>query len=130
MKPEGRAFITKLMYFIFFPALVVTSLGTSVTLETLKSWWPVPVSTLLNVVLGAILGYITFPFVGMEPHLKPHFVSCAMAGNLGNLLMVLVPSIAAKASVFTDEDGKDGLAYVFTGLFAMYASPYPIMHMY
>jgi predicted permease len=126
MKPEGRALITSLTYFVFFPALVITSLGTSVTLDTLQSWWPVPVSTFLNVVLGMALGAIVFPFVGMERHLWPHFVSCAGVGNLGNLLIVLVPSIASKATdVFTEQDGEDGLAYVFTGLFAMCALLYP-----
>jgi predicted permease len=118
---EGGATVTKLMHYCFFPALVVTSLGTSVTAETLQSWWPVPVSTLLNVVLGMGLGAAVFPFVGMEAHLRPHFIGCAGAGNLGNLLIVLVPSIASKSSLFNKEDAELGLAYVFTGLFAMCA---------
>lgn len=121
MTGEGRTLMTKVTYYVFFPALVVTSLGTSVTAATLKSWWPVPVSTLLNVVLGMLLGAAVFPFVGMEPHLRPHFISCAGVGNLGNLMIVLVPSIAAKSSAFSEEDGEQGLAYVFTGLFAMCA---------
>lgn len=123
MTVEGRTLLTKLTYFVFFPSLVVTSLGTSVTATTLQSWWPVPVSILLNVVLGMLLGAAVFPFIGMEAHLRPHFISCAGVGNLGNLLIVLVPSIASKSSIFSDEDGEKGLAYVFTGLFAMYAPP-------
>lgn len=125
MTMDGRQLVTKLTYYVFFPALVVTSLGTSVTADGLASWWPVPVCTLLNVFLGMILGAAVFPFVGMEPHLRPHFISCAGVGNLGNLLIVLVPSIASKSSAFTEEDGKNGLAYVFTGLFAMCDPAHP-----
>lgn len=40
------------------------------------------------------------------------------AGNLGNLLIVLVPSIADQSDEFSEDDAKNGLAYVFTGLFA------------
>lgn len=38
------------------------------------------------------------------------------AGSLGNLPLVLVPAIAAQASIFSKEDGQLGLAYVFCSL--------------
>jgi predicted permease len=72
--------MSKAMYYVFFPALVFTSLGTSVTGSTLLSWWPLPVNTALNVILGMLLGAGTFHFVGLPDHLWPHFVSCAGVG--------------------------------------------------
>ena len=66
-----------------------------------------------------ILGAAVFPFVGMGPHLRPHFISCAAVGNLGSLLVALVPSIASHSPA--NEDNKNGLAYVLTGLFVLCA---------
>lgn len=121
---ERRALISRLAFNVFLPALAACSfLQADVSLATFKSWWPVPASSLLNIVLGMILGAAVFPFVGMEPHLRPHFISCAAVGNLGSLLIVLVPSIAFHSSAFNNEDNRNGLAYVLTGLLVLCAPP-------
>lgn len=86
IRPEDWKVVTKLMYFVFFPCLVVSALGSSVTASTLLSWWPLPVSTMLNVVLGMLLGAAVFPFVGMPMDLRPHFISCAGVGAIPIIL--------------------------------------------
>ena len=42
--------------------------------------------------------------------------STACAGNVGNLLLVLVPAIARASPLFTPEDAARGLEYTFVGI--------------
>lgn len=49
------------------------------------------------------------------------------AGSLGNLLIVLVPAIASKSSLFTDDEGEQGLAYVFAALFAICIAAFTVV---
>lgn len=57
----------------------------------------------------------------------PNNCSAMRAGSLGNLLIVLVPSIASKSSLFSDKDGDQGLAYVFAALFAICVAAFTVV---
>lgn len=85
---EEMRVASKLLYYVFFPCLIVSSLGDSVTVETMLSLWPAPAAILLNVVLGFAAGTAVFPFVGMPSHLRPHFISCAGVGAISDDLQM------------------------------------------
>lgn len=79
---EGSKSLNKLIYFVFLPALIFVSLGTSVTGSRLLSWWAQMVNVLLDVLLGLGLGALVAPLVRTPQHLHRLFICCAGVGAL------------------------------------------------
>lgn len=73
--------MSKLIYNIFLPSLMVVSLGTSVTGPKILSWWPLLVNAFLNLTLGMCLGAASFRFVRLPKHLWSHYVTTAGVGT-------------------------------------------------
>eukprot|EP00252_Welwitschia_mirabilis_P010610 TRINITY_DN2396_c0_g1_i4.p1 TRINITY_DN2396_c0_g1~~TRINITY_DN2396_c0_g1_i4.p1 ORF type:complete len:238 (+),score=19.80 TRINITY_DN2396_c0_g1_i4:418-1131(+) len=112
---DARKNLNKVVFVAFVPALMFSSLVESVTFEDLISWWSMPVNVFFTFFFGAILGWIIVKITKPSPELHGLIVSNCCAGNLGNLLLVLVPAICKEnGSPFGDpSDCKvSGTAYV------------------
>ncbi|CAA2966933.1 uncharacterized transporter -like isoform X1 [Olea europaea subsp. europaea] len=93
LSPDARRSMNKIVFVVFSPSLVFTSLAKSVTLQDLISWWFMPVNIGLTFLFGGILGWIAVKILRPEPHLEGLIIATCSAGNLGNLLLILVPAI-------------------------------------
>ncbi|WOL16833.1 protein PIN-LIKES 7-like [Canna indica] len=112
---DARRYINKLVYVIFAPALVFASLAKTVTLQDIISWWFMPVNIAMTFLIGGVLGWIAVKILRPDRHLEGLVISSCSAGNLGNLLLILVPAICQQdGNPFGDSNSchASGLSYV------------------
>ncbi|KAL5557364.1 hypothetical protein UlMin_039600 [Ulmus minor] len=96
---DARKSLNKIVFVVFTPALMFANLAGTVTLEDIISWWFMPVNIGLTFLFGGILGWIVVKILRPKPHLEGLIIATCSSGNLGNLLLIIVPAIC-------NEDGS------------------------
>ncbi|KAH7669341.1 Membrane transport protein [Dioscorea alata] len=115
LTPSAREDINKVVYTVFTPTLMFASLSQTVTLRDIISWWFMPVNVGLIFLIGSMLGQIVVQLLKIEAHLQGLVIAACSAGNLGNLLLIIIPAICSEAgSPFGDQSvcSAKGLSYV------------------
>ncbi|KAG9129113.1 hypothetical protein Leryth_006378 [Lithospermum erythrorhizon] len=111
---DARRSVNKLVFAVFTPALMFSNLAQTVTLQDIISWWFMPVNIGLTFLFGGTLGWIVVKILKPKPHLEGLIIATCSAGNLGNLLLIIVPAICSEdGSPFGDHQAcsKIGLSY-------------------
>ncbi|KAE8010763.1 hypothetical protein FH972_007099 [Carpinus fangiana] len=111
---DARRSLNKIVFMVFTPSLMFASLAKTVTLQDIISWWFMPVNIGLTFLFGGILGWIVVKILRPKPHLEGLIIATCSSGNLGNLLLIIVPAICNEAgSPFGDRNvcSSVGLSY-------------------
>ncbi|CAK7357566.1 unnamed protein product [Dovyalis caffra] len=95
---NARHYVNNLVFYLFSPALVVSQLGETITFQSLRSLWFMPVNILLTFIIGSILAWILIKITKTPPHLQGLVIGCCSAGNLGNLLLIIVPAVCEESN--------------------------------
>ncbi|KAK2650909.1 hypothetical protein Ddye_018398 [Dipteronia dyeriana] len=90
---NARQQLNGLVFYVFFPALIGASLADTITLESMVTLWFMPVNILLTFVIGSALAWILVKVTGTPQHLQGLVIGCSSAGNLGNMLLIILPVI-------------------------------------
>ncbi|XP_039115255.1 protein PIN-LIKES 7-like [Dioscorea cayenensis subsp. rotundata] len=115
LTPSAMRDINKVTYVVFAPALVFASLAKTVTLSEIITWWYMPVNIGLTFLVGGIFGWLAVKILKPKKHLEGLIISNCAAGNLGNLLLIIIPAVCnEKASPFGDQQvcRDNSLSYV------------------
>ncbi|XP_074308680.1 protein PIN-LIKES 3-like [Silene latifolia] len=111
---NARKHLNKVVFFVFNPALVGSNLGKTVTLESFLKLWFMPVNVLIAFLLGSALGWVLVKLTNAPKHLKGLIIGACSAGNLGNMIIIIIPAICKeKGSPFGAPDvcHTYGMAY-------------------
>ncbi|CAM8953297.1 unnamed protein product [Rhodiola kirilowii] len=111
---DARKSLNKIVFTLFTPALMFASLTKTVTIDEIISWWFMPINIGLTFMFGGTLGWVLVKVVKPEPYLEGLVISVTSAGNLGNLLLIMVHAICQEAgSPFGDHGvcNTVGLSY-------------------
>ncbi|XP_068640019.1 protein PIN-LIKES 7-like [Aristolochia californica] len=111
---DARKYMNKVVFIVFTPSLMFASLVKTVTFQEIISWWFMPVNIGLTFLFGGILGWIVVKLLKPERHLEGLVIATCSAGNLGNLLLIVIPAICnEKGSPFGEPSicGVHGIAY-------------------
>ncbi|KAK4368228.1 hypothetical protein RND71_012020 [Anisodus tanguticus] len=111
---DARKSLNRIVFVAFTPSLVFASLAESVTFQDIQSWWFMPVNVGLTFLFGGILGWIAVKIVKPKPHLEGLIIAACSSGNLGNLLLIVIPAICKEdGSPFGDHKvcASVGLSY-------------------
>ncbi|XP_031495517.1 protein PIN-LIKES 7-like isoform X1 [Nymphaea colorata] len=134
LKDDATKHLNKIVFVVFTPCLVFASLVQSVTLEDIISWWFMPVNILLIYIIGGFLGWVAVKLLKPEPFLKGVVIACCSAGNLGNLMIIIIPAICDEKGTPFGNSGactKIGLAYssfsMALGAFYIWTHTYHMM---
>ncbi|KAM7529485.1 hypothetical protein LguiB_032895 [Lonicera macranthoides] len=114
LNPTTINSMNKIVFKIFTPSLMFASLAKTVTFQDIISWWFMPVNIGLTFLMGGILGWIAVKILKPKPHLEGLIIATCSSGNLGNLLLIIIPAICSeKGSPFGDHDvcATHGLSY-------------------
>ncbi|XP_039157408.1 protein PIN-LIKES 3 [Eucalyptus grandis] len=90
---NARRYLNELVFYVFGPALVCSYLAETVTLESLEELWFMPVNILLTFIIGSFLAWMVNIIARTPQHLRGLVMGCCAAGNLGNLLLIIIPAI-------------------------------------
>nr|XP_043634968.1 protein PIN-LIKES 3-like isoform X2 [Erigeron canadensis] len=117
--PSTRKQVNNLVYFVFNPALVGSNLSSTITYESIISLWFMPVNILITFIIGSALGWVLMMIVKPPRHLKGLVLGTCSAGNLGNMLLIILPAVCKeKGSPFGDPNVcyEYGMAYASVSL--------------
>ncbi|WOL05325.1 protein PIN-LIKES 7-like [Canna indica] len=89
----ARRDMNKIVFTVFTPSLMLASLAKTVTLEEIISWWFMPVNLGITFLIGSILGWIIVRMFRPPKHLEGLMIATCSAGNMGNLLWIVIPGI-------------------------------------
>ncbi|XP_057500463.1 protein PIN-LIKES 7 [Actinidia eriantha] len=111
---DARKSLNKIVFVVFTPSLMFASLAETVTFEDLVAWWFMPINVALTFLFGGILGWIVVKLLKPKPHLEGLIIATCSAGNLGNMLLIIIPAICTQeGSPFGDHKicSTVGLSY-------------------
>ncbi|PIA56952.1 hypothetical protein AQUCO_00700957v1 [Aquilegia coerulea] len=112
---DARKHLNKVVFYVFSPALIATNLARTITLQSVVKLWFMPLNILITYIIGSALGLIVVKISRAPSHLKGVILGCCSAGNLGSMLLVIIPATCKeKESPFGDPDicYAHGMAYV------------------
>lgn len=115
LPPDARKYMNKIVFVAFTPSLVFASLAKTVNFEDIISWWFMPVNIGLTFLFGASFGWIAVKILRPEPYIQNLILAICSSGNLGNILLIIVPAICKEnGSPFGDANicSTVGLSYV------------------
>ncbi|XP_021815553.1 protein PIN-LIKES 3-like [Prunus avium] len=126
---DTRKHLNTVVFYVMSPALVSSNLARTITYESMVKLWFMPVNILITFIFGSILGWILLLLTRPPAHLRGLVLGCCAAGNLGNLLLIIVPAVCKeKGSPFGAPDvcRTYGLAYasLSTAIGAIYLWSY------
>ncbi|KAK8968951.1 hypothetical protein KSP40_PGU020130 [Platanthera guangdongensis] len=110
-----RRDLNKIVFAVFSPSLVFSSLAKTVTLQDFISWWFMPVNIAITFLIGGMLGWVAVKILRPPRHLEGLIIANCSAGNLGNLMLMIIPAVCREdGSPFGDESScrVRGLSYV------------------
>ncbi|CAJ1948099.1 unnamed protein product [Sphenostylis stenocarpa] len=110
----ARKNLNNMVYFVFSPTLVCSSLAQTVTLRSVLILWFMPLNILLTFVLGTVLGLLVVKLTRVPRHLHGLVIGACATGNLGNLPIIIVPAVCKQSgSPFGEVNVcyKNALAY-------------------
>lgn len=96
---SARRDMNKVVFTVFTPSLIFASLAKTVTLSDVISWWFMPVNIAITFLVGSALGWIACKILKPPQHFRGLIIAFCSSGNLGNLLLIVVPAVC-------DEDGN------------------------
>ncbi|GJN09218.1 hypothetical protein PR202_ga27202 [Eleusine coracana subsp. coracana] len=85
---NARTNINKIVYVVFVPSLVFSSLASTVTLKDIISWWFMPVNMGIVFSIGAVLGWIAVKAFRPGEHLQGLVIAC----NWGTIPLMIIPA--------------------------------------
>ncbi|KAG7946003.1 hypothetical protein I3843_14G016200 [Carya illinoinensis] len=133
----SRQSLNSLVFFVFSPSLIVSDLADTITLDSLGTLWFMLVNVLITFLIGSALAWILVKITRAPQHLQSPIIGCCAAGNLGNLLLIILPAVCEEDdSPFTDSSvcSTDAEAYAVLsmaiGAIYIWCYVYPIMRIY
>ncbi|PNT69745.1 protein PIN-LIKES 7 [Brachypodium distachyon] len=106
---SARTDINRVVYAVFTPALMLSSLARTVTLRDAVSWWFMPVNIGIIFLAGGLLGWAAVFLLRPPQHLRGLVVASCSAANFGNLLLIMIPAVCREEGNPFAEDGGAGV---------------------
>ncbi|XP_022933569.1 protein PIN-LIKES 7-like [Cucurbita moschata] len=96
LPPHARTSLNKIVFSVFTPCLMFANLSKTVTFQDIISWWFMPLNIGFTFFFGAVLGWMIVRILKPKPYLEGLIVASAATGNLGNLLLIIIPAICGE----------------------------------
>ncbi|KAK4490459.1 hypothetical protein RD792_001136 [Penstemon davidsonii] len=111
---DAQKSINKIVFVVFTPSLVFGSLAKAVRFQDIITWWFMPINIGITYLVGGTFGWIAVKLLRPKPHLEDLIIAMCSSGNLGNILLMIIPAICKEdGNPFGDKIvcTNDGLSY-------------------
>lgn len=111
---DARKHLNTVVFYVCTPALILGTLAQTITYDSMAKLWFMPINVFITFIIGSLLGWLVNLVTNPPPHLRGLVIGCCAAGNLGNILIIIVPAVCKeKGSPFGDPSvcSTYGLAY-------------------
>ncbi|XVF75688.1 hypothetical protein PTKIN_Ptkin13bG0206700 [Pterospermum kingtungense] len=114
--PEARHHLNNIVFYVLGPSLVASNLAETITFQSFVTLWFMPVNILITFVIGSALAWLLIRITKTPKHLQGMVIGCCSAGNMGNLLLIMIPAVCKESN------NPFGDSYVCTTHAQAYAS--------
>ncbi|XP_027091070.1 protein PIN-LIKES 3 [Coffea arabica] len=111
---DARKHLNGIVFYVFNPAIVSSNLAKTITYDSMVKLWFMPFNVLITFLVGSVLGWLVIQMTRAPRHLHGLVIGCCAAGNLGNMLLIIIPAVCKeKGSPFGAPDvcHSYGMAY-------------------
>ncbi|KAL1360724.1 protein PIN-LIKES 3 [Arachis hypogaea] len=130
--------LNSLVFYVFTPALISSSLAKTITLRSMIMLWFMPLNIFITYIIGSALGWLLNKISRVPHHLQGVVLGCCSAGNMGNLLLIIVPAVCKENGNYfganKDVCYRNGLGYASlsqaVGNIYMWSYVYNIIRIY
>ncbi|KDO63150.1 hypothetical protein CISIN_1g044639mg [Citrus sinensis] len=111
---ETFRILSKLVFVLFLPCLILNHLVSSISLKNFILWWFIPVNVVVSTALGAVLGYSVTLICQPPPQFFRFTIIMTAFGNTGYIPLSVVSSVCHNNTnnPFGSECYDKGVAYV------------------
>lgn len=110
---ESLRVISKVVFLVTLPALLITKVATAIDISTLKELWIFPLSAVVVIYTGFALGKIANKIFGIKGDLKGLVVAASGLGNSAFLPIPLIVAVCAIFPAFQDpESSARGITFI------------------
>ncbi|KAK8671566.1 hypothetical protein V6N13_038159 [Hibiscus sabdariffa] len=133
----ARHHLNNLVFYVLGPALVGSNLAETVTFQSFVNLWFMPVNIFITYISGSALAWILIRITKTPKHLQGMIIGCCSGGNMGNLLLILIPAICKESNnpfgdssiCSTNAEAYASLSMAIGAIF-MWSYVYTVMRMY
>ncbi|KAL0695016.1 hypothetical protein Bca4012_062196 [Brassica carinata] len=79
LNQDARKQLNNIVFYVFSPSLVASSLAETITYKSLVKMWFMPLNVLLTFIIGSFLGWIVIKITKPPSHLRGIIVGCCAA---------------------------------------------------
>ena len=115
--------ISKVVFFVTLPALLITKVAKSIDLSTLDELWIFPVSAFILIISGFALGKMANALLGIKGDVKGLVIAASGLGNSGFLPIPLIIAICAIFPVFLKDPLSSAKGITFISAYIVVFSP-------
>lgn len=115
--------MSKVVFFVTLPALLMTKVAMAIDLPTLRELWIFPASAAVFIFTGCFLGKLAIRLLGIKGDIKGLVMAASGLGNSGYLPIPLVVAICAIFPVFLKDSESSARGITFISAYIMVFSP-------
>ncbi|WMV56922.1 hypothetical protein MTR67_050307 [Solanum verrucosum] len=102
---DARKHLNNIVFYICNPSLISSNLSKTITYESMKRLWFMPLNIFITFIVGSILAWVVNQITKPPKHLRGLVIGCCAAGNMGNMLLIIIPAVCKeKGSPFGAPD--------------------------
>ncbi|XP_071708608.1 protein PIN-LIKES 3-like [Rutidosis leptorrhynchoides] len=125
-----RKQVNIIVFFVLSLHLLAVNLARTITYKNIVSMWFMPVN-ILTIIIGSALGWLLMITTRPPQHLKGLIIGTCVAGNLGNMLLIILPAVCKeKGSPFGDPDVCSNHSIAYTSLSLAIGAVYLWLYVY
>ncbi|KAF6174201.1 hypothetical protein GIB67_033733 [Kingdonia uniflora] len=94
----ARKHFNNVVFYVFSPSLIAANLAKTLTYDSMVTLWFMPLNILFTYIIGSALGLIVVQITRTPSHLRGLVLGCCAAGNLGNMLLIIIPAVCKEKS--------------------------------
>ncbi|XP_022764616.1 protein PIN-LIKES 1-like isoform X2 [Durio zibethinus] len=90
--------VLKIVFYVLGPSLVASNLAETITFQSFVTLWFMPVNIFITFIIGSVLAWILIRITKTPKHLQGMVIGCCSAGNMGNLLLIVIPAVCKESN--------------------------------
>ncbi|XWS66270.1 hypothetical protein CRYUN_Cryun05aG0185100 [Craigia yunnanensis] len=95
--PEARHHLNNIVFYVLGPSLVASNLAETITFQSFVTLWFMPVNIFITFIMGSALAWLLIRITKTPKHLQGMVIGCCSAGNMGNLLLIMIPAVCKES---------------------------------
>ncbi|MDD5697734.1 MAG: AEC family transporter [Victivallaceae bacterium] len=120
---EALRLLGRLAVYLFLPCLLFHKIAAAISPEQLREYWIFPVTCILYISLGLLLGRLTVMLCKPRPEMKSGVIAAIAFNNSGYIPISLVVAITAVFPAFVNDPQAADQAIAFVSIYLLGYSP-------